>query len=180
MYRCRWVPSFQASVSPSSSVDEEEYNSRVKPDWAHYKSLLLKHGYRLDTAGDVRAYYEQYWATHSNAGLSKSRSTILPCKGYPRSDQPADELCKDRGLVSLFLLNISLFDWKRQPDTLFRGTRLLDGKKIIIKAVDSRSHELEITRYLSSPSFRNDPLNHTIRELIPSRKHNCLSALSCF
>lgn len=44
-----------------------------------------------------------------------------------------------------------------------------DGKKIIVKAVDSRSHELDITRYLTSSSHRHDPLNHTIPviEIIP-------------
>ncbi|KIJ44063.1 hypothetical protein M422DRAFT_30600 [Sphaerobolus stellatus SS14] len=149
MHRFRWAPSHQPSASPTSSVDEEDCNSRVTPDWSHYRPLLLKHGYHLDTVGDVRAYYEHYWANQCHEGSSNSRSGLLSCKGYPCPDRLDDELCKDRGL----------------PDSLFRGTQRPSGKKVIIKTVDSRSRELEVLLYLSTPACRRDAANHTIPAL---------------
>ncbi|KAJ4000752.1 kinase-like domain-containing protein [Lentinula boryana] len=57
-----------------------------------------------------------------------------------------DSLCPDAGL----------------PDNLFRGTRIADGSKIMVKAVHRRSRELEIIRFLSSPAMRRHPMNHCI------------------
>lgn len=51
-----------------------------------------------------------------------------------------------------------------KPDNLFRGSRLRDGKRLIIKAVGIYSHELDVVQYLSSPGLRCDPANHTIRK----------------
>lgn len=50
-----------------------------------------------------------------------------------------------------------------KPDYLFRGTRLADGKKVVIKAVHFCSRECDVIRILSSPPLRDDPMNHTIR-----------------
>jgi hypothetical protein len=52
--------------------------------------------------------------------------------------------------------------WYMQPDNLFRGTRVCDGKKVVVKAVHLRSREFEVIRILSSPELRKDPRNHTI------------------
>ena len=51
-----------------------------------------------------------------------------------------------------------------QPDNLFRGSRVCDGKKVVIKAVHLRSREFDVIRILSSPELRKDPMNHTIRK----------------
>ncbi|KAF8590618.1 hypothetical protein K439DRAFT_104716 [Ramaria rubella] len=90
-------PPYQAPVSPCSSIDDDEINMRVTPDWNRYRALIESHGYYLDT-----------------------------------------------------------------PDNLFRGTRHRDGKKLIVKAVGTLSDELDVIQYLSSPTLRCDPANHTI------------------
>lgn len=50
-----------------------------------------------------------------------------------------------------------------QPDRLFRGTRLLDGKRFIVKAVHVCSREHQVISALSRPPLRDDPMNHIIR-----------------
>ncbi|KAI6166984.1 kinase-like domain-containing protein [Pisolithus thermaeus] len=60
--------------------------------------------------------------------------------------QDEDALCGDPGL----------------PDNLFRATRHKDGKKLVIKAVNLLSRELDVARYISSPALRRDPMNHCI------------------
>jgi len=144
MFHFKWATTSRTPGSPSSSVDEEDFNGRVYPDWQHYRPLMTHRGYRLDTVRDVRLYYEQYWASLAQQpSQAKFRST---CKGYPRSEEADDDLCRDRGL----------------PDNLFRGSQLRDGKRIVIKAVNARSRELETIRCLSSAILKTDPRNHTI------------------
>ncbi len=50
-----------------------------------------------------------------------------------------------------------------QPDRLFRGTRLVDGKRFIVKAVHACSREHQVIFALSRPPLRDDPMNHIIR-----------------
>ncbi|KAJ3779279.1 kinase-like domain-containing protein [Lentinula raphanica] len=57
-----------------------------------------------------------------------------------------DKLCPDAGL----------------PDNLFRGNKIADGTKVMIKSVHRKSRELEIIRFLSSPAMRRQPMNHCI------------------
>ena len=49
-----------------------------------------------------------------------------------------------------------------QPDNLFRGTRIKDDKRVIVKAVCARSRELSVIRLLSTAPLCDDPRNHTI------------------
>jgi len=46
---------------------------------------------------------------------------------------------------------------------LFRGTRVKDGMKVVVKAVHIYSREYDIIRTLSRGPQRGDPRNHTIR-----------------
>ncbi|KAJ3903927.1 kinase-like domain-containing protein [Lentinula edodes] len=48
------------------------------------------------------------------------------------------------------------------PDNLFRGIRIVDGTKVMVKAVHRESRELDIIRFLSSPAMRRQPMNHCI------------------
>ncbi|KAF8522276.1 kinase-like protein [Hysterangium stoloniferum] len=135
-----------APVSSCSSIDEEEFNIRISPDWNHYRALLESRGYHLDTIRDVRLFYEQYLGIESTQQTSKSVPPKISWRGYPADGEADDDLCKDRGL----------------PDNLFRGTRLRDGKKLMIKAVNAYSHELDVIRFLTSPVLRDEPGNRTI------------------
>jgi len=60
--------------------------------------------------------------------------------------QDDDALCPDAGL----------------QDNLFRGFRIYDGKRVMVKAVHVYSREYEIIRLLSTPPLRDNPMNHTI------------------
>ena len=51
-----------------------------------------------------------------------------------------------------------------QPDNLFRGTRISDAKRVMVKAVHPGSREYDVIGTLSRPPLRDDPMNHTIRE----------------
>ncbi|TDL24785.1 hypothetical protein BD410DRAFT_61237 [Rickenella mellea] len=109
----------------------------------------------------VSPYWPRYRSSLSKRGFRLD--TVRDVRAFyanigrapPRSTHGADDdaLCRDPGL----------------PDRLFRGTRIHDGKKIIVKAVCLRSHEYAIIRYLSSPPLRDNRLNHTIPvlDLVP-------------
>jgi hypothetical protein len=51
-----------------------------------------------------------------------------------------------------------------QPDNLFRGARISDAKRIVVKGVHVGSREYDVIWRLSQPPLRDDPMNHTIRE----------------
>lgn len=126
------------STHSDSSFDEDEVNIRVYPDWTNYRNIIERGRlYRLDTCRDVREHYEQYCVD-------------LPShvSGYFRACSIKDDnaLCKDAGL----------------PDNLFRGSRVSDGMKIVVKAVHLRSREYDIVHFLSTFPQRSDPMNHCI------------------
>lgn len=103
----RRLPSFSdddaslcsASTCSSSSVDEDEVNVRMAPDWCAYRYLIERRGFRLDTCRDVKLWYQHYWAKLIASGESISRDY----PGYRRACIARDEneLCKDAGLVSI-------------------------------------------------------------------------------
>ncbi|KAF8921254.1 kinase-like domain-containing protein [Mucidula mucida] len=125
-------------VSPSSPTssqeeDDSEWNTRRRPHWPAYRTVFLRRGFRLDTVRDVKQYYRDF-------GID------VPQSIRTRLAHADDELCPDVGL----------------PDNLFRGTVVRDGSKFVVKAVHSRSRELDIIRYLSTPPVRDHPMNHCI------------------
>jgi len=127
--------------SSDSSVDEDEINRRVKPFWPKYRSLFRSRGFQLDTVKDVKLFYNQ----------QVQQPSPKPCWPTPYfcnldEFQDDDALCPDAGF----------------PDNLFRGTRISDSKRIVVKAVHIGSREYSVTCTLSQPPLRNDPMNHTI------------------
>ncbi|KAI6099882.1 kinase-like domain-containing protein [Pisolithus croceorrhizus] len=124
-----------SSSSTTLSFDEEQINSRLKPDWSKYRNVFECNGYHLETARDVKDYY-----------LDNDRRSTSPAYRRACALQDEDALCEDPGL----------------PDNLFRATRHKDGKKLVIKAVNLLSRELDVARYISSPALRRDPMNHCI------------------
>ncbi|EJD02290.1 kinase-like protein [Fomitiporia mediterranea MF3/22] len=128
------------SSSSVSSLDEDELNGRITPNWECYRKLFEQRGYRLDTARDARQYYERVFQGSIPTNVCHRQGYARACRANP------DALCKDAGL----------------PDNLFRGTRIFDGKRFVVKAVCLRSRQYEVIRMLSAPPLRDDPMNHTI------------------
>lgn len=58
----------------------------------------------------------------------------------------------------------TLMNYESKPDNLFRGARICDGRRVVVKAVCLRSRQFDIVRRLSMPPLRDDPRNHTIRQ----------------
>ena len=87
------------SSSSQSSIDQDEVNSRVAPDWSRYRDLLESSGFQLDTYRDVRKLYEMSPWFRS---LSQDLSDDIP-SGYSRvcRDYEEDALCRDEGLVGI-------------------------------------------------------------------------------
>ncbi|KII88468.1 hypothetical protein PLICRDRAFT_41629 [Plicaturopsis crispa FD-325 SS-3] len=133
----------EASSSSCTSIDDDEVNGRATPCWATCRNILHARGYALDTCRDVKEFYHRHWSDQERA-LEASRAT----SGYYRACSSHDDnaLCKDAGL----------------PDTLFRGSRIQDGMRVVIKAVRLRSRELDVVRFLSTPPIRHEPMNHCI------------------
>ncbi|KAJ6596924.1 kinase-like domain-containing protein [Mycena vulgaris] len=129
-------PASTASFDDDDEVfDDDEVNSRVRPYWPSYRSTLKLRGFHLDTVEDVKAFY----TSCSDGGIPEYFLV-------KHSGDVNDALCPDAGL----------------PDNLFRGTRLCDGAKVVIKAVHLHSRELAVIRFLSTPPLRHDPMNHCI------------------
>ncbi|KAF5358348.1 hypothetical protein D9756_001548 [Leucocoprinus leucothites] len=127
-----------SSHSPSeSSFDEEEVNQRIFPFWPRYRTLIRSRGFHLDTVRDVRDFYDE---------CRRLGQTPRPIPAGIDKERGDDALCPDEGL----------------PANLFRGTRVSDGKKIVLKAVHIASREYDIIRALSRGPLREDPRNHTI------------------
>ncbi|KAF8636580.1 hypothetical protein AX17_003391 [Amanita inopinata Kibby_2008] len=141
------VLSTSCSGSSLSSLDEDVVNRRMTPYWPSYLNLFKAHGFRLDTIRDVKQYYDVRGSAHLPYAILHS-----PSSDYSRVHKSEDDdaLCPDYGL----------------PDNLFRGTRIIDDKKIVTKAVHLHSREYDIIRLLSSPPLQDDPMNHTIRPYI--------------
>ncbi|KAI3610441.1 other 1 protein kinase [Moniliophthora roreri] len=125
---------YLSSPASDTTCDEEEDNRRIRPWWPACRNLLKLHGFRLETVGDVKQYYRQTPSVSPSPHFDVYR------------DLDDDTLCPDAGL----------------PDNLFRGLRTTDGKRVVIKAVTRRSRELDIIRFLSSPSARSHSMNHCI------------------
>ncbi|KAF8746040.1 hypothetical protein AX14_000111 [Amanita brunnescens Koide BX004] len=123
--------------SSDSSFDDEQVNFRVRPYWPSYIYLFKLHGIQLDTVRHVREYYNSIGLPADLQGPNLNHL-------YACGDD--DALCPDYGL----------------PDYLFRGTRVSDGKKLVIKAAHLCSREYNVIRALSSAPLRDDPMNHTI------------------
>ncbi|EKM82655.1 hypothetical protein AGABI1DRAFT_118100 [Agaricus bisporus var. burnettii JB137-S8] len=133
----KWDSDCDSDCSSSCSefsFDEEETNQRISPYWPKYRSLIYSRGFRLDTIRDVKRFYQ-------NCGQSP-RATLSGID----MERGEEALCPDEGL----------------PANLFRGTRVRDGIKIVVKAVQLLSHEYDIIRSLSREPLRGDPRNHTI------------------
>lgn len=147
-----------SSSSSQSSFDEEEVNRRITPYWVNYRHFLQCRGFYLDTYGDVKDYL---LAHHLDAFVLKDCGYARVC-----GDQDDDALCPDPGLVSTVrFVSVRRADCAfTKPDSLFRGKRIVDGIKIMVKAVHLRSREFEVIQYLSMPPVRDDPMNHCIRE----------------
>ena len=97
-------PSPSSSTSTSSDNSEEDYdisfNKRLSPSWETYRSLFEQLGYHLDTACDVRLYYEQHFP---GGVIPDSPEAVCQRKAYKRAcEMRDDELCRDEGLVSDF------------------------------------------------------------------------------
>jgi hypothetical protein len=88
------------SRSSCSSLDEDEVNGRVSPNWSKYRGLLESHGFRLDTYQDVKDFYHDY-AQKVYLSLVDLRKLLT---GYSRACEGEDDdaLCKDAGLVRNF------------------------------------------------------------------------------
>ncbi|KAF8238639.1 hypothetical protein L208DRAFT_1387335 [Tricholoma matsutake] len=132
--------------SPSSSVssvDDEDVNRRITPYWPAYNDTFLLRGFRLDTVRDVKQFYNSgSCTTHSLQTASAIPGYLI--RAYDCSDN--DALCPDPGL----------------PDNLFRGCRISDDKKVVVKAVHLLSQEYNVIRLLSTPPLRYEPMNRTI------------------
>lgn len=86
------------STCSSSSLDEEDYNVRMAPNWCAYRHMIERNGFRLDTCRDVKLWYQNYWETLVAQGESISKDY----PGYRRAcSADENELCKDVGLVRL-------------------------------------------------------------------------------
>jgi len=127
--------------SSDSSFDEDEVNRRITPCWGNYRNILKSRGFRLDTVRDVKEFYKLRLQLHPSEHAP-------PISGYLRACEKSDDdaLCPDAGL----------------PDNLFRGSRICDGRKIMVKAVHIYSREYDVIRLLSVPPLRYNPMNHTI------------------
>ncbi|RDB21075.1 MAP/microtubule affinity-regulating kinase 4 [Hypsizygus marmoreus] len=125
--------------SSDSSFDEDEVNRRITPHWPSHRQTLRLRGFRLDTVRDVKEFYKCQ---------SESHTSHDPGLGYLTAFESLDDdaLCPDAGL----------------RDNLFRGTRIRDGARVMIKAVHLYSREYDVIRLLSTSPLRDDPMNHTI------------------
>ncbi|TFK55051.1 kinase-like protein [Heliocybe sulcata] len=133
-----------SSPGTSHSFDEDEVNSRTTPYWPKYQVLLELKGIHLDTHRDVQEFYQQHCAKQEPDNVHEITCQAGYINAFRCND--SDALCPDPGL----------------PDNLFRGTRLRDGLKVIVKAVHLLSREFDIIRRLVLSPLRDDPTNHTI------------------
>ncbi|KAF8798048.1 hypothetical protein BYT27DRAFT_7124490 [Phlegmacium glaucopus] len=130
------VPSSPCS---DSSVDDDEMNCRIKPFWPKYQATFKQRGFQLETFKDVKLFYNQMSQNAPSNCLDSQ-------KNFHQDIQDDDSLCPDAGL----------------PDNLFRGKRISDAKRVMVKAVHPGSREFDVICTLSRPPLRGDPMNHTI------------------
>lgn len=137
-----------SSSSTSEDDDDDDYNKRlITPCWEAHRQLLQRRGFRLDTYRDVKKFYERYWADAAEAGQNSSTGSQCPkacrncnalvkkdcspradigtaagyvraCKGGREGCEGEDGLCRDAGLVRVYLLrhaNLSLTTFTQSP-----------------------------------------------------------------
>lgn len=92
---------YDVPVSPCSSTDDGSSDFRVSPEWSRYGPIIERRGYRLETVRDVRAFYERLAAQGCQGLPSQHVSVPQHWIGYPQNAEDENDLCKDRGLVSL-------------------------------------------------------------------------------
>ncbi|GLB34926.1 putative protein kinase [Lyophyllum shimeji] len=140
-----WVSDFEhlpeSPSSSDSSFDEDEVNRRITPHWPSYRNVFKLRGFRLETVRDVKEFYKHCMQDDGTDPTISNSGYLRVCES-----QDDDALCPDAGM----------------PDNLFRGFRICDGTKVMVKAVHLRSREYEVIRLLSTPPLRDDPMNHTI------------------
>ncbi|KJA27186.1 hypothetical protein HYPSUDRAFT_63450 [Hypholoma sublateritium FD-334 SS-4] len=132
--------SLASPTSSESSFDEDDVNRRITPFWPKYRSILRARGFCLETVKDVKKYYGQ----QSKAALGFGWDS--PYYSRQSDFQDDDALCPDAGI----------------PDNLFRGVRLSDSKRVVVKAVHFKSREYSVICELSRPPLSDDPMNHSI------------------
>lgn len=81
------------STSSASSIDEDELNSRVRPVWERHRKVLERRGVRLDTARDVRRYYESILRDGQALSICEREAYSEACRAND------DALNGDAGLV---------------------------------------------------------------------------------
>ena len=101
----------ESSASACSSLADEcdeDVDHRIYPNWCSYRSIIQRHGFRLDTCRDVKKIYQQYWEALMSRGCRISKD--LP--GYLRacSARNDDELCPDMGLVCIHTITWDVCD----------------------------------------------------------------------
>ncbi|KAJ3516628.1 hypothetical protein NLJ89_g1007 [Agrocybe chaxingu] len=134
-------PPSSPTSSEDSSADDDEVNRRIQPFWPKYQLLFKARGYHLDTVKDVKNFYSRQIQQPPCDPFCR-----VPYFSSPEEFQKDDALCPDAGL----------------PDNLFRGLRISDGLRIVVKAVHAQSREFVVISTLTRPPLRDDPMNHTI------------------
>ncbi|OBZ75149.1 Sperm motility kinase W, partial [Grifola frondosa] len=144
-----------SSSSSTSSFDEDVVNVRMTPYWCAYRGVIEGRGFRLDTFGDVKQYYERNWE-----GLGSDGRDVT-------QDPPVMLVRVVAGMTTNY---VKMPDWyvpwswsSLVPDNLFRGTQSSTGLKVVVKAVHLHSREYDVMSYLSKPQLRNHPMNHCIQ-----------------
>ena len=91
--------SLLSSATSTSTLDDDDVNVRIAPNWCAYRHTIERRGFRLDTCRDVKQWYQTYWEGLRAEGHSVTHD--LP--GYTRACSIGDEneLCKDAGLVRI-------------------------------------------------------------------------------
>jgi hypothetical protein len=86
-------------TSSESSVDQDEVNSRIVPDWLRYRDFLEYSGFQLDSYRDVREFYERSsWFRSLTMDVSNG---VLSEYSRVCRDYEENALCKDAGLVCI-------------------------------------------------------------------------------
>ncbi|KAG2020193.1 other/AgaK1 protein kinase [Coprinopsis cinerea AmutBmut pab1-1] len=141
----RWDADVDTMPSPSSSeasLDDDDVNCRLNPYWPKYRGLFKARGLHLETVRDVRPYYRRL-QTSQNYCIHNSVLSVLSSQEGSQHDH-------------------DLFHDPSVPDNLFRGQRICDGRRFVVKAVHSHSREYSTIRFLSCSPIREDRSNHTI------------------
>ncbi|KAG5642368.1 hypothetical protein DXG03_002965 [Asterophora parasitica] len=121
------------------------YNSRVEGKlhiwehfWVNYQPFILRRGYRL------RPRYQPGWVASW-------------LQGNPESESGPVEFAKLRRLA----YESEDFLTPNKPE-LLDAVRVSDGRKVVMKWVETSTEELPVARYLSSEPLASEPHNHAV------------------